>query len=97
VPYLPDYHAESDTFDKVDAREAHVNAAIASALAWGLAERRDLPLQRQSRSAVEKLIVDYKLESQMRAFGQWEEWGSGKRGFDSNVEEVEGGQPAAKP
>ena len=97
VPYLPDYHAESDTFDKVDAREAHVNTAIASALAWGLAERRDLPLQRQPRSAVEKMIVDYKLESQMRAFGQWEEWVSGERGFDSNAEAVEGVPPAAKP
>src|SRR5439155_10826588 len=27
--YLPDYHAESDTFDKVDLREARSNAAIA--------------------------------------------------------------------
>jgi len=30
---------------------------------------------------VEKLLVDAKLVDQMKAFDQWEEWKSGKRGF----------------
>src|SRR6185295_13397520 len=70
IPYLPDYHAESDTFDKVDGREARANAAVASALTWGLAES-ETRLPRQSRAEVDKLILDTKLDGQMKAFAQW--------------------------
>ena len=80
APYLPDYHASSDTYDKVDGREAQANAAIASALVWGLAERAQAPGKRQSRGEVEKLIKAAKLEEQMKVFGQWEEWQSRRRG-----------------
>ena len=79
-PYLPDYHAESDTFDKVDPREARANAAIATAVVWGLADAAERPAPRQSRAEVEKLLVDTKLTEQMKAFGQWEDWVAGRRG-----------------
>lgn len=81
VPYIPDYHAESDTFDKVDQREAKANAAIAAALVYGLAESPERPAKRQTRAEVEKLLVDTKLEPQMRAFLQWADWEAGKRGL----------------
>jgi carboxypeptidase Q len=55
IPYLPDYHAESDTFDRVNQREEKVTAAISSALVWGLADDPDR-LRRQTRAEVEKLI-----------------------------------------
>jgi hypothetical protein len=80
APYLPDYHAASDTFDKVDAREAHANAAIAAALVWGLAERPERPAKRQTRAEVERLLNATQLEEQMRAFAQWEDWVARKRG-----------------
>ena len=80
VPYLPDYHAESDTYDKVDAREAKANAAIASALVWGLAESPER-LSQQSRAQVEELLSRTKLDEQMRAFGQWADWAAGRRGL----------------
>ncbi|HEV8144801.1 MAG TPA: M20/M25/M40 family metallo-hydrolase [Bryobacteraceae bacterium] len=79
IPYLPDYHAESDTFDRVNQREQKATAAAASALIWGLAESPDR-LKRQTRAEVEKLVIDTKLDQQMKAFGQWEEFKSGKRG-----------------
>jgi Iap family predicted aminopeptidase len=79
-PYLPDYHAESDTFDKVNAREARANAAIASALVFGLADAPERS-PRQTRAEVEKLLQDAKLVDQMKAFGQWEDWTTGKRGL----------------
>ncbi|MEO6323628.1 MAG: M20/M25/M40 family metallo-hydrolase, partial [Thermoanaerobaculia bacterium] len=79
APYLPDYHAESDTFDKVDGREARANAAVASALVWGLAESEQR-LPRQTRAEVEKLILETKLDAQMKAFGQWDDWMARKRG-----------------
>src|SRR5206468_13060633 len=80
APYLPDYHAESDVFERVNAREAKANAAIASALVWGLAERPDRPARRQTRAEVERLITDTKLDAQMKAFGQWDDWVAGRRG-----------------
>ena len=80
-PYLPDYHAESDVFEMVDAREAKINAALASALIWGLANNPGLSLRRQTRPEIDKVIKDSKLEEQMKAFGQWNGWVSGKRGI----------------
>lgn len=79
APYLPDYHAESDTFDMVDAREARANAAIASALVWGLANA-DARAPRQSKAEVDRLLKDTKLDEQMKALGQWDDWISGRRG-----------------
>jgi carboxypeptidase Q len=79
APYLPDYHAESDTFDMVDAREARANVAIASALVWGLANS-EARAPRQSRAEVDKLLKDTKLDEQMKAMGQWDDWVAGRRG-----------------
>ena len=73
-PYLPDYHAESDTFDKVDAREAKTAEAALAALAWDLANRDARPGKRQSRAEVEALLKETHLEEQMKAFGQWDAW-----------------------
>jgi len=79
IPYLPDYHAESDTFDRVNQREEKITDAVAAALLWGLAENpKRLP--RQTRSEVQKLITDTRLDEQMKPFGQWDDWQSGKRG-----------------
>jgi hypothetical protein len=80
APYLPDYHAESDTFDKADSRELKANAAIAAALAWGLAEREAALGPRQSRAEVEALLRATGLEQQMRVFGLWPAFASGERG-----------------
>lgn len=80
IPYLPDYHAESDTFDRVNQREQKVTAAIASALVWALAESPER-LKRQTRAEVEQLLIDTKLDQQMKAFGQWHDFTSGKRGL----------------
>jgi carboxypeptidase Q len=79
TPYLPDYHAESDTFDMVDAREARANAAIASSLVWGLANSDDRA-PRQTRAEVDKLLRETKLDEQMKGMGQWDDWVAGKRG-----------------
>ncbi len=80
IPYLPDYHAESDVYERVDARQAKANAAIASALVWQLANRPDRLGKRQTRSEVEKLLKETRLDLQMKAAGQWDDWRSGKRG-----------------
>jgi carboxypeptidase Q len=82
APYLPDYHAESDVFDMVDQREAKRNAVIAGVLLWGLAENPARPATRQTRTEVEKVLKQTKLDDQMKAFGQWDDWLDGKRGVN---------------
>jgi carboxypeptidase Q len=79
-PYLPDYHAESDTFDKVDAREARANEAIAAAALWGLADSAEPAAPRQTRAQVSKLLLDQKLDEQMKAWNQWQDFVDGRRG-----------------
>ena len=80
TPYLPDYHAESDTFDRVNQREAQANAAIATALVWRLADDPERFGRRLTRAEVEKQITGTKLDVQMKAFGQWDDWRAGRRG-----------------
>ena len=80
APYLPDYHAESDTFDFVNTKEARRNEAIAAALIWGLADMPDRIAARQSRSEIEKIVRDTKLEDQMKTFDQWDDFAAGRRG-----------------
>jgi hypothetical protein len=82
APYLPDYHAESDTFDMVDQTEAKRNEAVAAALVWGLANDIGFSPARQSRAEVEQLLKDTKLDEQMKAFEQWQDWLDGKRGIN---------------
>jgi len=79
--YLPDYHAESDTFDRVNQREEKTNQAIAAVLLWSFAENPERPARRQTRAEVEKLVVDTKLDEQMKAFRQWDDFKAGKRGL----------------
>ena len=78
--YLPDYHAESDTFDKVDFREARRNAAIAAVTVAGLANAPGRPGPRQSRSEIAKVLEKSGLRDQMRTYGLWAEWERGQRG-----------------
>jgi Zn-dependent M28 family amino/carboxypeptidase len=80
APYLPDYHAESDTFDKVDTRELKANAAIAGALVWALADADKPPAPRQTRAQVQAVVKATGLDVQMKTFSMWDEFATGKRG-----------------
>jgi hypothetical protein len=74
TPYLPDYHAESDTFDKVDARETKAAETALAALVWDLANTDARVGKRQSRAEVETLLKATHLDEQMKVFGQWDAW-----------------------
>jgi hypothetical protein len=78
--YLQNYHAASDTFDKVDLRELKLNTVIAALTAWGLADRNAPFGKRQSRAEIEALLKDTGLDQQMKALGYWEVWQNGRRG-----------------
>jgi carboxypeptidase Q len=79
APYLADYHAESDTFDKIDERELKANAAIAGVLIWNLADEPVLPA-RQNRQQVTALAKATHLDDQMKAFNLWDDFVAGRRG-----------------
>jgi hypothetical protein len=77
--YGPNYHAGSDTFDKVDLRQLRLNAAIAAAVTHGFATM-EVNWKRLSRAEVEKLISATDLGAQMKSFNVWDDWAIGKRG-----------------
>ncbi len=82
--YLADYHAESDTFDKVDLETARRNAAVAAVAALGLANAPSRIGPRQTRAQVDDLLKASKLDRQMRVYSLWDEWEAGNRGRARN-------------
>lgn len=78
--YPVNYHASSDTFDKVDLRALKLHAAYAGVTLLGIANR-DAPLgRRQSRAEIEQLIRETRFEGYLRDSGAWPLWVEGKRG-----------------
>ncbi len=78
--YLPNYHASSDTFDKVDIRELKLHAALAAVTVFGIAENSERLGKRQSRAEIEALLKETALDKQMQALGLWPMWEQGQRG-----------------
>jgi len=78
--YLQNYHAASDTFDKVDIRELKLNTVLAAVTAWGIADRPDPIGKRLSRPEMETLLKETGVDQQMRFLGYWDAWQSGARG-----------------
>ena len=80
APYVPNYHAASDTFDKVDVRELKDNTAIAAVLLWELANAPAAPAPRQTRAQVEHVVQETGLDKEMKTYGVWDDFMSGTRG-----------------
>jgi carboxypeptidase Q len=78
--YLQNYHAASDTFDKVDIRELKLNTVLAAVTAWGIADRVEPIGKRQSRAEVEALLKETGFDKELKAFGMWQDFESGARG-----------------
>jgi hypothetical protein len=78
--YLVNYHAASDTYDKVDIRELKLNTALAALTAWGIADRAEPLGKRLSRAELNVLVKETGLDQQMKVLGYWDAWQSGERG-----------------
>jgi hypothetical protein len=74
------YHAASDTYDKVDIPQLKKNTAIAAVSAYALADSEERIGPRQTRSEVEQLMKETGLDQQMRLWGLWSLWEKGERG-----------------
>lgn len=78
--YLPNYHAASDTLDKVDMRELKLHTVLAALTAWGIADRTEPIGKRLTRSEIEAQMKETGLDQQLKALGYSEDWRSGARG-----------------
>jgi Zn-dependent M28 family amino/carboxypeptidase len=78
--YVPNYHAASDTFDKVDLAELRQQAAIAAVAVYNIADRPERFGKRLARREVETLLKETGLDDQLKFFGLWEQWTNGRRG-----------------
>ena len=78
--YLANYHAASDTFEKVDIRELKLNTVLAAVTAWGIADRAEPIGPRYSRAQIETLMKETGLDQEMKTLGMWADWESGARG-----------------
>jgi carboxypeptidase Q len=78
--YILNYHAASDTFDKVDIGQLKHNVAIAAVTAYALADAETRVGPRLTRPAIEQLMRDTDLGQEMKTEGLWPEWENGERG-----------------
>jgi Zn-dependent M28 family amino/carboxypeptidase len=78
--YLANYHAASDTFDKVDIRELKLNTVLAAVTVWGIADRLEPIGKRQSRVEVEALVKETGLDRELKLMNLWNDFESGARG-----------------
>ena len=78
--YLPNYHAASDTLDKVDMRELKLHTMLAALTAWGIADRTEPLGKRLTRSEIQAQMKETGLDRQMKTLGYWDAWQSGARG-----------------
>ena len=79
--YASNYHAQSDTFEKVDQQQLKINSAIIGATILGIANLKELPWQRQTSSQVVKMVEQFNIEASMKTFGLLQSWKDNERGI----------------
>ena len=78
--YLENYHAVSDTYDKVDIAQLKKHVAEAAALTIGLANLPQKIGPRLTHDQIDQTIRDSNSVELFKSFGLWDDWVSGKRG-----------------
>ncbi len=78
--YLENYHAVSDTYDKVDFPQLKKDVAEAAVLSWELAQLPAPIGPRLHRAEIEQTLHETHLDQEMKNMGMWDEWAKGKRG-----------------
>ncbi len=78
--YASNYHAQSDTFDKVDQKQLKLNSVIIAATVLGIANLKDIPWHRQTAEQVVNMVDKYDIEASMKTFGLYKSWIDNSRG-----------------
>jgi carboxypeptidase Q len=77
---MVNYHASSDTLDKVDIRSLKLNTALAAVTVFGIAERDERLGRRLSRQEIEEAIKGAGMDKEFEGAGLWSMWQQGRRG-----------------
>lgn len=85
--YMMNYHASSDTFDKVDFTQLKKNEAIAAVTTYAIADRSERLGIRQTRVQIDRLLKETEADKQMKRMGLWSIWADGKRGRQADATE----------
>lgn len=78
--YLENYHAISDTYDKVDFPQLKKHVAEAATLSLELANLPEKIGPRLTHDQIEQTMRDTNSVEMLKADGIWDDWVSGKRG-----------------
>lgn len=78
--YLMNYHATSDTYDKVDFLQLKKHVAEAAYLSFALANSPERVGPRLDREQIDQSLREIHFDDEMKAMGMWAEWANGKRG-----------------
>jgi len=78
--YLENYHATTDTYDKVNFTQLKKHVAEAAALSFALANAAYRIGPRLNRAQIEQTLHETHLDQELKAMGMWDEWANGKRG-----------------
>ncbi|MFZ0761301.1 MAG: M28 family peptidase, partial [Candidatus Sulfotelmatobacter sp.] len=78
--YLENYHAVSDTYDKVDFTQLKKNVAEAAEFSFALANLPEMIGPRFTRSQIEQSMRETDSIEMFKAFGLWDDWESGRLG-----------------
>jgi carboxypeptidase Q len=78
--YLENYHAISDTYDKVDFPQLKKHVAEAAELSFELAELPEKIGPRLTHEEIEQTMRDTNSVEMLKEDGIWDEWVSGARG-----------------
>src|SRR4029077_20981238 len=78
--YLMNYHATSDTFDKVDMPQLKKHVAEAAEIAFGIANAPQRIGPRLTRAQIDQTIRETHLDQLMKDLGTWQDWQEGKVG-----------------
>jgi carboxypeptidase Q len=78
--YMENYHAITDTFDKVDFMQLKKNVAEAAEFTFALANAAERVGPRLNRAQIEQTLHESHLDQELKDSGMWDEWANGKRG-----------------
>ncbi|HXO31149.1 MAG TPA: M20/M25/M40 family metallo-hydrolase [Candidatus Acidoferrales bacterium] len=78
--YLENYHATSDTYDKVDFGQLKNHVAEAAEFSFALATVSEKIGPRFTRSQIQESMRETHSEEMFKAFGLWDAWESGHLG-----------------
>jgi len=78
--YLENYHAISDTYDKVDFAQLKKHVAEAAEFSFGLADLYEKIGPRLTRNQIEQTMRETNSVDLLKSFGIWDEWAKGTRG-----------------